>query len=167
MREKLQEYALIAEIVSAVAVVASLIFVGLGVRQNSEQMANNAEIQQLSAYQELVSNIIRANELLATDDALAGLDTKAIEDPSSLTDPERRKYDAFYRVYMRHATLAYIQYERGLIDEEMLYNALIPFRARLQYSLSRELWESSKNSDALPKGFAAYMNDMLENVSSD
>ena len=36
MKEKLQEYALIAEIISAIAIVLSLIFVGLQVRQGSE-----------------------------------------------------------------------------------------------------------------------------------
>ena len=35
MREKLQEYALMAEIFSALAIIASLIFVGLQINQNS------------------------------------------------------------------------------------------------------------------------------------
>ena len=43
MKAKLQEFALIAEIVGAIAVVISLIYVGLGVRQNTDaiQVANH------------------------------------------------------------------------------------------------------------------------------
>ena len=43
MKEKLQEYALIAEIISALAIVVSLIFVGLQVRQGSETTVANTE----------------------------------------------------------------------------------------------------------------------------
>ena len=43
MKEKLQQYALVAEIVSALAIVLSLIFVGLQVKQGSEQTAANTE----------------------------------------------------------------------------------------------------------------------------
>jgi hypothetical protein len=35
MKKQLQEYALIAEIVSALAIVASLVFVGMQISQNS------------------------------------------------------------------------------------------------------------------------------------
>lgn len=41
MKEKLQEYARLAEILSATAVVASLIFVGFQVKQQSEETALN------------------------------------------------------------------------------------------------------------------------------
>ena len=41
MKEKLQEYALLAEIFSAIAVVLSLIFVGLQIRQGAEETAAN------------------------------------------------------------------------------------------------------------------------------
>lgn len=41
MKEKLQEYALVAEIISALAVVAGLVFVGLEINQSTEQNALN------------------------------------------------------------------------------------------------------------------------------
>jgi len=50
MKEKLQEYALLAEIFSALAIVISLIFVGIQIQQNSE-------LSQVNAYQSIRQNI--------------------------------------------------------------------------------------------------------------
>ena len=44
MKEKLQEYALIAEIISAICIVLSLIFVGLEIEQSTKQSRINAAI---------------------------------------------------------------------------------------------------------------------------
>ena len=42
MKEKLQEYALVAEIIGAVAIVVSLLFVGIQVRQSNTIAATDA-----------------------------------------------------------------------------------------------------------------------------
>jgi len=44
VKEKLQEYALIAEIISAICIVLSLIFVGLEIEQSTKQSRINAAI---------------------------------------------------------------------------------------------------------------------------
>ena len=48
MKEKLQEYALLAEVISAIAIVISLIFVGFQINQgNLETALNTKAIQSL------------------------------------------------------------------------------------------------------------------------
>jgi hypothetical protein len=54
MKEKLQEYALIAEIISAICIVLSLIFVGLQVRQGAEETAANTAAIRGSVRQSLM-----------------------------------------------------------------------------------------------------------------
>jgi hypothetical protein len=54
MKEKLQEYALIAEIISALAVVAGLVFVGLEIRQSTAQAEMNTRAIETAAYQDLI-----------------------------------------------------------------------------------------------------------------
>jgi hypothetical protein len=53
MREKLQEYALIAEIIGGIAIVASLIFVGFQVQQTADETALNTRQMQAMAFQDL------------------------------------------------------------------------------------------------------------------
>ena len=49
------------EIVSAIAVVISLDFVGFEIRNSSEQVAQNTETMQVSAYQDLNGRIVEMN----------------------------------------------------------------------------------------------------------
>jgi hypothetical protein len=73
MKEKLQEYALIAEIISALAVVAGLIFVGLEINQSTEQSALNTRALETAAYQDLIAQILAINTAYDTDPYLSNL----------------------------------------------------------------------------------------------
>ena len=66
LKEKLQEYALIAEIIGGIAIVCSLIFVGVQIRQNSE-------VSEINAYQELTSQITLINTLRVQNADFANL----------------------------------------------------------------------------------------------
>jgi len=66
LKEKLHEHALIAEIVGGIAIVCSLQFVGVQIRQNSE-------ISEINAYQDLISQITLMNSLRVQDAQFAGL----------------------------------------------------------------------------------------------
>jgi hypothetical protein len=78
----LQKWALIAEILGAVAVVASLGFVGYQLQQSNEQTALNTRALELAAYQQLIERISEFN--LAT--ILCPLQTKSDSLMFSLTD---------------------------------------------------------------------------------
>ena len=54
---KLEKWALIAEIIGAVAIVVSLIFVGLEIRNGADQTRLNTQALQMSAYQELIGEV--------------------------------------------------------------------------------------------------------------
>ena len=59
MKEKLQEYALIAEIIGGIAIIASLVFVGLQIQQNTN-------LSKANAYRETIQEIADWREMLAT-----------------------------------------------------------------------------------------------------
>lgn len=63
MKQNLQEYALIAEIVSALAVVLSLIYVGYQIRENTEQARLESIRAMNKGYQEQAMNYVH-NEAL-------------------------------------------------------------------------------------------------------
>jgi len=63
-KEKLQEYALIAEIVSAIAIVGSLIFVGLEIRQNTNAVFATSYDQLLADQMDLRLRVADSPEML-------------------------------------------------------------------------------------------------------
>ena len=110
-RSNLTNLAAVAEIVAAVAVVLSLLYVGTEVRQNTKAVEG-------TTYQELVR---ASNEYLLTvaaDSALAEILVRAWTDPSQLTDAEKLRSFFYERVFWRNMENAYLQHGRGILGEQ-------------------------------------------------
>jgi hypothetical protein len=86
---KLESWALIAEVVSAIAVVLSLIFVGLQIQQNSK-----AQIQ--AGTQTVVSEYNDGVRALSIDPGLVCVYLRGLQDYSSLSGVDRVRFNAFF-----------------------------------------------------------------------
>ena len=63
MADERRNWRLLTDVLSAVAVVLSLVFVGLEVRESARQTALNTQSLQVSAYQELMGRVADINVL--------------------------------------------------------------------------------------------------------
>ena len=100
-----------AEIVAAVAVVLSLLYVGAGVRQNTKAIEG-------TTFQEVVR---ASNEYLLAvvgDSALADIVIRAWTDPSQLTNAEKLRFFYYDRVRWRNMENAFLQHERGVLGDQ-------------------------------------------------
>jgi len=132
MKERLQEYALIAEIVSALAVVAGLIFVGLEIRQSTDQAALNTRAIEVAAYQDLIGQIIDINRDVINDAELMDIVHRGQANEIDPFDQiESGRYNRYIIIITRHADLACFQYKQGLISAERMAAALEIFRAQV------------------------------------
>lgn len=127
--------------VGLLAVIASLVFVGIETRNSATEAAINTRAIEVASYQELTNNIIAANLLVVGDVELSDTLAKAASDPDSLSVSERSRYRLWAISRFRHADLAYFQYERGVIDEVRLRSILSPLQAIFRTKLGKEEWE--------------------------
>ena len=121
-----------------VAIVSSLIFVGLETQNSSEQTALNTRSLEIAAYQELMNNIAEIN-VMNIQSAEAAEVTAPIFGASDVK--AWRSASALYLVF-RHGDIAYFMYERGAIDGDRLRSALriLP----LSTEVGREFWNRQK-----------------------
>ena len=131
----------IFEAVGLVAVIASLIFVGIETRNSADQAAINTRAVEIASYQELTNNIVAANLVAVENAEFADVLTKAEFNPESLTVTERVRYRLWAISRFRHADLAFFQYERGVIDELRLRSVLSPLQAIFRTQIGMEEWE--------------------------
>ena len=110
MKEKLQEYALIAEIVGGIAIVASLLFVGLQINQNNKLIEASA----MNASNERTDNTSR----MGIEYGISEIILK-IRDKEELSLSERARLTVFVETLLRHFETTYFQYSLGLINEEV------------------------------------------------
>ena len=151
MKAKLQEYALIAEIIGGIAIVLSLIFVGMQIRQNSE-------ISQVNAYQELVSQITLMNTLRVEDPVFAELFWRFDHGEPPKDETERARLEAFLYMVFRQGDLAYRQFDHGLIDRDGLLSVLAPVRSFMNTALGQEIWEILSRS--LQPGYVEFIDEV-------
>lgn len=143
------------ELISAGAVLVGLIFVGLELRQNTAAV-------EIASYQELTNNIISANLMLVDNPELLGLQLRAISDADSLSEVERRQIAIWVISRLRHADLAYFQFERGMIDKERLESVMAPLSATFRSQLAKDIWKVIKPN--FVESFRSYMDEYISEI---
>jgi len=142
MKAKLQEFALIAEIVGAIAVVISLIYVGLGVRQNTDAI-------QVANHQALVALDMDKNTWLR-DPAFAEIYENASQNIEELSPIERLQVMTFVADTLNAWEFAFITYNNGAM-EDTIWNG----------------WDNYYRSELKTEPFKVFWNEGGENFSPD
>jgi hypothetical protein len=163
---KLERWALIAEILSAVAVVVSLIFVGLQVRQGADETALNTKAIQTSAYQDLSAQISNLNVVLIENPELIELIERARGGEEISSAIETRQVSSFFLNVFRHGEMAYVQYENGLIDEPSMVAMLSPVQFVLNFEYGRGVWAAAAGREGLNPRFISYVNELVADRAS-
>lgn len=153
-REQIKDW---LEGIGFIAIIASLIFVGIETRNSTKQAALTAQAMEISSYQELMANIAELNMLAVQDAEVATFLHKAFETSEELTDVEQ------YRLYrnlftrFRHGDMAYFQYEQGAIDEAQLRSVL----GVLILNNPRVLQFWNKNQHFFVDGYRNHINQRI------
>lgn len=131
--EKLQKYALVAEIVSAVAIVGSLIFVGLQIRQNTKS-------SEIAAYQTRVAQASDALVALALSEDMSGLRLRVRDEGvTSLSKLERERLRNWNWGTLLRMQGQYYLYQQGFLDrasvDGMLSNLVETYPSWIQLGL--------------------------------
>ena len=136
------------EFIGSIAVVATLIYLAIQVRQNSQQIQDNVSSLQIGAYQDLMSRIADMNKLAIENPDWAEITIKGARSPQDLTDTEISRYLTYIITLTRHADMAFLQYEKGLLDRERFISSLGPFLGVLRASaLARAQVKKSAESE--------------------
>jgi hypothetical protein len=147
------------EIISAVAVVLSLVFVGLEIRNGNEQTQQNTRALRVSAYQDLISRIVDVNTL-AIEESVTIESLIMIESPS---ENQVEKLNSFLWILFRHGDMAYFQYENGSISEERMLSAMTPLLGRLRYPKVVTRWNNIKQ--AFVPAYRSFIDKRIESLS--
>jgi hypothetical protein len=156
---RLHTFAIWAEIVAAVAVVVSLVFVGLQIRQGTAETALNTRVAEAAAYQDLQAQLTVITTVQIEHPELRRVLSR-VHSGEALDEDDHRLYLAFARLIIRLGDLAYYQRQTQLIDDARLASMLSPLRVEvLSNSLGRSIWESMAGS--LVQGFVDYVDKTL------
>ena len=151
-RLTLSEITNLAEIVGTIAIVVSLIFVGLQIRQNTRQI-------EAASYQTGITFIDAVNNLATNPDS-AGLIIKGLQDFDALTKVEKARFDGRLYNVMNKFFLARQVYLQGSLSREV-YETYEDLLARLMRSPGAALWWA-KTKYIIPDDIKSVIDGIIE-----
>ena len=93
----IQDWGAIGEIVGALAVVASLIYLAMQIRQNTRQISMTLESAKLAAFERTVESSNHAREVLITNPEVADLFLKGLADYRNLPSSDKFRCNMLFR----------------------------------------------------------------------
>ena len=148
---KLERWALVAEIVGAIAVVISLVYVGSGVRQNTDAILS-------SNHQNLVAMDMNKNAWFR-DAEFAALYTSGLENVDSLSASELQQFNVFLADGLNVWEYAFISHDRGLMDDTIWEGYDRFYSSQLRLPSYRSFWEG--NRDGWTEEFQHHADSVL------
>jgi hypothetical protein len=146
---KLEQWSFVSQIVGAVAVVLSLIFVGVSIQQNTRAV-------RLSTAQNFQADFRQHELVTAQSSDLADIMYR-IDQSLEVTPAEAERARAFSSAILRAWANAYFQYENGVLDRE-LWNgqARRMERTWARFQAIKNLWAEDK--DMFEPGFVEFVD---------
>ena len=154
-REKWKD---IFEGIGFAAIIASLIFVGIETQNSTKQATLTTQALEMTAYQDLIDNILDMNMAITQDPEFAALMYKVWNNSEQLTDLEEFRFGRAAYQRLRHGDMAYFQYERGAIDEDRLRSVLKVMN--LSNPRMKEFW--TRNQGNFVPAYRTYVNRLIE-----
>ena len=156
---KLGNWAAIAEIISAAAVVISLVYVGLEIRRTT--LESDSDIQA-----ELLSYTHQRRNLVIESGDLASLLTKGYADPSQLTPDEALRFQNYNELIYVAWERAYMTNAAGVFSDD-LFDAWNGWFLSIAENNPEFVWPMVRDSQGWDRLFIEHVNQSLGYRQSD
>ena len=150
---RLSDWASIAEVVGAAAVVISLIYVGLQIQENT------VEVREANREQ-LISRAFAATGRVAANPGLAAAFAKVTEG-TALTPTESVQYSFFVRSMLYDVQEAFLLYRDERLDKEYWRTRSAIFGSYMKYAVARDVYLRDKELGVLHSEFLVWADQII------
>ncbi len=140
----LEDLGNLGEFVGAIAVVITLVYLALQIRQNTAHLSQNTRAVQLSALQANVESGNRVRELLILNPEVAELYLKGLQGYSQLDRPERLRFGMLVENLLGALQASYDRYVGLEIDPGRVEGIAKMLDSMLVYPGVREWWSRNR-----------------------
>ncbi len=156
----------LAELAGAVAVVLSLVYLAIQIRQNTAQMERTERASTGAAYQELISSMQAQLQPAAQQADLSEIIRRGLEDSMALDEAELFRFNWLMGGQINCYENAYYQYQHGVVSEERwqrMLNELNYFVSSPGYA---DWWDGYAKSTLSPD-MVKIVDEMVRAARSD
>ena len=132
----------VAEVVAAIGVLASLIYLAIQIRHNSSSVDASTEDGVVSGFNEI-------NLIIGSDAALSRIFTSGLTDPSELTNEEATQFSFLFSSYINQYSRLLILFRKGSFPKERWDTYAIELAYLISTPGGKEWKEGNPNFDYL------------------
>jgi hypothetical protein len=140
----LQDLANLGEVIGAIAVIASLIYLAFEIRQNTRAMRR-------AATQDIHRSLNDQTRCLVESPDLAALYFRASQRPEELTGEERFRFQFLLAYVFSNFELAIEYYREGLLSDDMIEGYVKGIRPLFENPIVAEWWEAEGQGQFSPE----------------
>ena len=144
-----------AEVVGAVAVVVSLVYLAVQTRDNTRVMRSRATWDAQQSF-------VEVNETLGDGGFVSDLIYKTLLEPDQLSDKEKYLFQRFYRSWFQRMEAQFALYQSGILDEEVWNLRRGYAKAIFNNPIAKECWEAEKTNSMFTEGFISSIDSAVD-----
>lgn len=145
-----QKYSALAELLSSLAIVVTLIYLAIQTQQTNDTLLANSRQATMTADVEIVSALIGSPEAF----------TNMHETYENLSLLEQEQVMNAFAGLIRIREFAFFQYQNGILDENTLQSYLAPLARWLQWDSANAVWTIFR--EELDPEFVAYVDTLID-----
>ena len=153
----------IGEFVGAIAVVISLAYLAVQIRQNTKTL-------RASTYQAVLDSARADNELVLVHPHLERIYRMGRRVPTALTDEERPLFRHLIAQLLLNHEAMFLQHQHGVIDEDLWRRRQVALRALVLQPGVRQWWAGggSRNvRESFDRGFQELVDSLLDKATAE
>ena len=146
---------ILAEVVGAIAVVVSLVYLAVQTRDNTRVMRSRAAWDAQQSF-------VEVNETLGDGGFVSDLLYKTLIEPDQLSDKEKYFVQRFYRSWFQRMEAQFALYQSGILDEEIWNLRRGYAKAIFNNPIAKECWEAEKTNSMFTEGFISSIDSAVD-----
>jgi hypothetical protein len=158
----IQDWGAVGEIIGAFGVIASLVYLAVQIRQNTQQISHSIEAARVASLERNIQSANRMRELLIVDRGLAELFIGGMRDFDALEGPDRLRFEFLLRNIFAEFQGAYIRHLSVGDDPDEFKGAGRMIETILENEGARHCLEQVE-TDWRPE-FRAFVNGRIEAI---
>lgn len=158
----IQDWGAVGEIIGGIAVVASLVYLALQIRQNTQQISHSIETERVAALGRNIQAANRIRDLLIRDRDLAELYVAGLHDFDSLVGVDKLRFEMLLRNIFTEFQGAYIRHLSVVHDPDEFRGAGRMIEKILENEGARRCLEQAE-TDWRPE-FRAFVDSRIASI---
>lgn len=148
----------IGQLVAAIVLVASLIYLAIEVRQNTKIAKLNSSHMNTQIYTQFM-------ELVCSNGELADIYLRGLDDPAALTPVEQIRFNTLLAITFRNTFQHFQEHNSGLLPDDDWDAWNRASRAIMSFPGYRTVWKRRKSM--FNEKFQAYLDEAAQNADSE